>query len=74
MSENRIVFEPIEKIATNNNIKSRFWIFELDSRIEYTLVFPFDEKIKLVLERIRNNKKWARVMWVELPPNSMLLS
>jgi hypothetical protein len=32
--EKRIVFEPIEKIAINNNIKSRFWIFKLVNRIE----------------------------------------
>jgi hypothetical protein len=55
--EKRTVFEPIEKIAINNNIKSRFWIFKLVSRREYTLVFPFYEEVKLVLRRIRNNKK-----------------
>jgi hypothetical protein len=68
--EKRIVLEQIEKIVINNNIKSKFWIFRLVSRREYALVFPFYEESKIVLRRIRNNKKWARVMWVEFPPNN----
>jgi hypothetical protein len=67
MSKNN---KSIEKIAINNNIKSRFWIFRVASKLENALVFPFEEEVKLILPRIRNNKKWARVLWVELPPNN----
>jgi hypothetical protein len=70
INNNKPRWNQIEKIAANNNIQSRFWIFKLVSRREYELVFSFYQEIKLVLERIRDNKRWARVIWIELPPSN----
>jgi hypothetical protein len=52
-------------IPKENILKSRFWNFRFVQRKEYMFVSPFNNDKIQILQRITEQKRWARVMTIK---------